>query len=83
MTIEQIHELGVKRHGAAWARANQRAVNALTWAELKPWSPGVKEAVSLVVLHVLDGVQLDTGQEWLAQSNKWTQRPKRGKLESI
>lgn len=74
MTTEQIHETGVKRHGATWARANRRAVDALTGCELKPWSPGVKDAVSRVVLRVLDGAQLDAGNEWKKDNGRWTAR---------
>lgn len=76
MTVEQIHEIGVKRHGITWARANQRAVNALN-GKLKPWSTGVKYAVSNVILKVLDGIRLDAGEEWLANATEWTIRTKR------
>ncbi len=68
----RIHEIGVKRHGAAWARANQRAVDALCSSSIKPWDPGVKDAVTRVVLRILDGVRLDAGEEWLPENGRWT-----------
>lgn len=72
LTTEKIHEAGVRRHRAAWARANQRAVDALHEpGQLKPWDPGVKEAVSIVVLRVLDGVQMDAGKKWDAGIGSW------------
>lgn len=72
MNIETVHDNGVKRHGAMWARSNQRAVDALSGAELQPWSPGVKDAVPRILLRVLDGARLDGGDQWLPSADDWT-----------
>ena len=71
MTTEQIHERGVRRHGADWANANQRAVDTLIGTGLKPWSPEVKDAIPRILLRVLDGVRLDAGQKWVNSDGKW------------
>ncbi len=72
MTTEKWHEIGVKRHGAAWSKANQRAVDALTGSQLKPWDRHVKDALPQVILRILDGVRLDAGEQWLAGASEWT-----------
>lgn len=74
MTIEQVHDAGVKRHGALWIRANQRAVDGLGFSQLKPWDKGVKDAIPRVVLSILDGIRLDAGEQWLAGADEWTRR---------
>lgn len=74
MTTQEVHEIGVRRHGAAWLTANQRAVDALTESPFKSWDRGVKDTICRVVLKVLDGVRLDAGEEWLKGATGWTPR---------
>ena len=74
LTTEQIHEIGIERHGYAWAKANQRAVDALTGTDMKPWNPGVKDVIPRVVLRILDGVRVDAGEQWPLGASEWTQK---------
>lgn len=71
-TVEQLHEIGVLKHGSLWLAANMRAVEALWETKLKVDSVEVKEAIPLIILRVLDAARNARGQSW--DGHKWVKR---------
>ncbi len=83
MDTSKIHAAGIQRHRAAWPNANQRAVDALSGTSIKPWDPGIKDAMPRVILRILDGLRLDAGEEWLAGNERWTSQKERITADEI
>lgn len=73
-TFEQINESGMRRHRDRWFHANRRAVEVIWGTKFRPNDPEVKQMVSQIILSILDGAQVDAGNNWVPKSGQWVSR---------
>jgi hypothetical protein len=71
MTTEEVHEAGVRRHGAQWYRTNVRVVEELGNTDLLAHDPAIRAAMPRLILRILDGIQFDDGNRWDKESGQW------------